>query len=432
MAGFNVAVGMYESVFNQVLSQIYAAIYPYLLSNISIDVNEAGFSTIQIDVKTTPTVTLQPSDEANAKIATIVDSFLQQNNVVDLPPSYKSALTAAATSATFIANFPDFMLHINYADGTPATTIDSASLVAHATVSTNGPDSELGFQLLTGAINIPDNRILNGLLNNALLLYLIEYLNDKILSPIKIPMLGINSLHVSVPRPVVEQSYFIAYSDLVPSTSLTSIATNPLPWPKDGIFIAADIPTLQAAAGIVFPLGPSEGFNWEIFSGNVSAQVNLPTISSISADGFISATITADARCQLTMKTPPFVPNITFGPSATAEAAATLTASVANNEVSLVLQGTPSLNFSFDWGIPGSINWFFTPYEAALEVALNDVLLPIIASKLDGVNIPIYEIPKVSIDYGGSNSINIQLDSAKASGLNDNILVVTAVATASN
>lgn len=419
MAGFDVAAGMFESTFNSTLSKFYNALYPTLLKG-SINVGEMDIASVDFDFKASPTVSLQPSDEAKQHIKTAIEKCC--------PPGTKmSSLHEIASAATFTAMASDIALKINYKNhATPQTTIPSSSLVVHATITV--ANSNLTVKLLRATVTIPKNKVLTELLNNAFVPYLLDYLNTKILGPIQIPPLGFKSLKISTPLPVIRGSYFTVFSSLgaTPST-----IPAPLPWPKNGVYAAVDIPALEAASRIIFPLGPQENFSWEIFSGHVGVTVNAPNISGINDDGSISASIEANVSCQLKMEMPWPYPDVTIGPSATAALACTLRPVVENGELKIVPEGIPIPTFSFDWGIPCWINWIFYPLEAGLAAALNAVLGPLVGEAIKIPGIPVYSIPDINIDFGGDAKVKISIDQANPSGLNGSFLVVTAQAAVS-
>ena len=433
--GFNVAAGMYQSTLNSVLQQVYNALYPDLLKG-NIDIKKVDISSVDFDIQAPPSVKLVPSGEANAFIKAAFETAFETAcdakraepgyEVLTVAASDKSAALKMASSATFTANVSKLALTVYYANGS-SSKIPSASLVVHATITVDGSDSDMTVKILGATITIPNEPAMTGVLNNALVPYLIDYLNTKILGPIKIPPLAYKSLALSAPLPVVQQSYLTAFSALG-STPPTVPA--PLSWPKDGIYVAIDISTMEAAARTIFPLGPQDNFRWKIFSGHVGATLNTPTISSINADGSINAMIEANASCQLTMKTSWPLKNISFGPSATASLACTLRPLIEYGELKIVPEGIPIPNFSFDWGISGWANRLFSPLETGLAAALNANLGPLIANALKIPGIPIIKIPAISIDFEGGK-IQFAIDRAVPSCL-DSLLVVTTKVTVSS
>ena len=429
MTEFDVATGMYESALNALLTQLYNALYPNFLKE-KINVGEVGISYVDSDIQGPPTVSLAPSADAKAHIAaafeTLYNAQRAKAGVKAMAVSDKSAILDIASSATFTVNVSKLALTVNYSNGSSPTKIPSAALVVHAMVSVDGSDSNLTFKLLGGTVTVPSDPTLTQLLNKAFLPYLIGYLNKKIFSPIKIPPLGYKSLHLSAPLPVVQQKYLTAFSAL---GSTPPNIPAPLPWPKDGVYIAADNSAMEAAAGIIFPLKGREKFSWDIISGHVGATVNSPKISHINADGGINASIEANASCQLTLHTPWPHHNVSFDPSATAGLSCTLRPLVEGRELKVVIESTPTTSFSFDWGLPSSINWLFSPLEAGLAAAINDTLGRLIADALRNLEIPILQIPVIPIDFGGGKKISIAIDEATPRGLNGSLLVVSAQAT---
>ena len=427
MSGFDVAAGVHQSILNDsLLPQVYTALYPTFLKG-SIDINEVGISSIDYDIQGAPMVNLQPSEHAKAHIAAALEEHLAKKGVVGMSAANKSALLAAVSSATFSANISKLALTINYTDGSPSTVVPSAPMVVHATISVNGENSNLTLEIVHATITIPDNPTLTKILNNGILNYLTDYLNKNILSAITIPPLKFASLQIGAPLPVVQQSFFATFS-AIGSSPVT--IPKPLPWPTDGVFIAADIPTLEAAAGSVFPVGPQSNFNWEIISGHIGATVNVPKIIQIEDDGQVLVSIQANASCQLTMQTPWPIPNVSFGPSATATLTGFVNPLIEDNEFKIAIASFPAFNFSFSWGFPTILEYLFYPIQAALAAALNAILGPIINDALQNIKIHITDIPDIPIDLGADKKITISIaNQATPRGLNGNLLVLTTQAT---
>ena len=430
MAGFDVAAGMYETTFNSVVTQFYHALYPNFLKG-SVQVDEVGISSVAFDIQAPPTVSLAPSQTAKGHIKAAFESIHQNKYSQQLavaPASNKSTLLEMASSATFTVTASKVALTVNYSSGSSPTKVPSASLVAHATVAVDD-DSNLTVKIVSGTVSVPNNPALTELLNKALIPYLIKYLDENILDPIKIPPLVFKSLKLSTPLPVVQQSYFNVFSSL---GSGPHNIPKPLPWPKNGIYVAADIATMEAAARTYFPMGPKEEFSWKVISGEVGATVNAPTISNISADGSISAKIEAEAVCQLTLHTTWPIPNVSFGPKATAGLACELRALVEDSEVKVAFANIPNISFSFDWGIPGIWKYLLEPLEEGLSAALNGILGNLIGDLLKKLKISIYKIPTIPIDFGDGKKIQISIDQATPTGYQGSLLVVTAQATVTN
>ena len=336
--GFDVATGISESALNALLPKIYKALYPTFLKD-TINVDEVGISSVTFNIQAPPTICLATCDRAKAVIKAAVEDLFSTNHAT-LSAERKSTILDVASSASFTVTAPKVALTVNYSNGSPSTKIPSASLEAYATVNVEGTKSELTFKILSGTIDIPGNPTLSQLLNKALLPFLTDYLNKNIFTAIKIPPLGYKSLKFSAPLPVVSQALLAAFSSL---GSTPPTIPGPLPWPQDGLFIAADIATLEAAANLVFPLGPQQNFSWNIFSGHVGATLSEPKVTNIADDGTISASIEANASCQLTMDTPSPLPNLSLGPSATASLGCSLRPSVDGGELKVTIASIPSL-----------------------------------------------------------------------------------------
>ncbi len=429
---FDVAVGMHESVINAMVKEIYNAIYSVLLKG-NIKVDKMGISSVNYDFQSSPVLSLEQSGHAIEKIKSSLETAYfasVQGQSSSKTKSQSSALVsemlAVVSSATFSLEVSKIALTVNYLNKKKTSFI--ASLEAHATISVE--DSSLAPTILAGTINIPGDPVLTQLINNAFIPELISYLNDNVCKPIKIPPLEYGSLQVSTPIPTVQNSYFTAFSAL---GSTPPKIPSPISWPTDGIYIAADSALFEAAAGTIFPLGPQQNFDWTVFSGHVGATVNVPKLSSVNNDGSINAKIEVNASCQLSVDTHiPFVGRVSFGPSATASVAGTFRAYVKDGDVKLRPEGIPIPNFSFNWGFPSSINWFFDPLEEGLAVALNAALGPLIANALAIPGFKVYHIPEINIPFSKELNVKITIDDVTPSGMNSEMILVDSKITVSS
>lgn len=419
---YNIAAGMDNTLLNTVISKVYSAVYPNLFKG-SYAVNQMGFSTIDYDFNTAPTVGLTTAGNLVDAIEVAIksDKKVKEANV---KASDVRAIADAASQASLTLNC-GLNLTINYLNGsTPTVTPATLQAVVNVQTSNAGGQNVITFQIVSGtAATVPPENILDQVLNNALVPYLIQELNSNLLGPIQVPMLQFESLQVTLPEIAVQSPNIVGYSNI--GTTRPSIPA-PASWPSNCIFAATDATALKAAASIPFPIGPSTGFNWDIVSGTVGATVNAPSNVIVNADGSIAATITADAVAQLTLHTPWPLPNVNFGPKATAAISATFQPSVQNGVVEVKLIGAPIPTFSFDWGIPGWINWVFDPIEAGLADALNEILGPLLSGVLNIPPIPVYKIPEINFTVEGI-AFNISIGSATTSEM-DSMLLISAQA----
>jgi hypothetical protein len=409
-----------------VVAQVYSALYPKLLTN-TFNVSQQGIASVAIDINQSPTVSLTQSEAAKHYFEESLDSNVHGPTSA-LAPALRAKLVALATAATFDASAPSVALTVNYTNGATPTHV-SASLSATLSIqgSVQGSQNILTVQVIQATLTIPSNPALAEILNNAFVpTFLVPYINTSLLGPIQVPTLGFSSFQVSMPAIAVQSPYVTAYSAL---GSTQPDVPPPSNWPTGCIFVAVDDAVLQSAAGTVFPLGPSTGFSWEIVSGQVGAQV-LPPTFVINSDGSITATMTANASAQLTLHTPDSLPNVNFGPSATATLTATVLPSVSNGALQISLEGIAIPTFSFDWGIPSWINWLFDPLEDGLAAALNALLGPLLGNVLKFPPITVYTLPTISFVFSGS-TINITITNAKTSSQNS-LLVVQAQTTISS
>jgi hypothetical protein len=418
---YNIAVGMDNSTLNKIISEVYTSIYPNIFKS-TIDIGQLGIASVGFDINVSPTVNFNPSSE----IKSYFEDVLKTNKLgatSNLSTEDTSKIVEMAVAASF-GTVTSIELTINYINGTSTSVNATLNAIINIQTSTEGGQNLLTVNAVSGTITTdPSEPILEGLLNNVFIPLLIPYLNNNILSPIKIPALQYGSLIVSLPVPVIQFPDLVTYSAL--GTMQPDIPA-PSSWSSDCVFVAMDTAALTAAASIPFPLGPGTGFNWEIIDGRVEAQVHAPTNMQVNSDGSLSASIVADVLAQLTLHTPWPLPNVSFGPKAQASLAVTFKPSVDNGNVYIAIEGVPIPTFSFDWGIPSWINWLFYPLEAGLAAALNAILGPLIGNILKFPPIKVFTIPQISFSLAGQ-TINIMLDEATTSSKNSMLLIDTQV-----
>ncbi|MCG5053137.1 MAG: hypothetical protein KA712_09275 [Myxococcales bacterium] len=429
--GFDIAAGLDNGTLNTLIAQVYAAVYPSLFRD-TIQVNEAGISSVSFDINQAPTALLTLSEADREQLEKAYKKALAVHASATSAESLAAKTVAAATTATLGLQASSVALTVNYTGGGTPTQV-TASLAATVSIDAAvvSGNNVLTVQVVTAALNIPGQSALQALLNEGFVPgFLIPYLNQNILSPIQIPALAYGSLQVSMPVPVVNAPYVTAYSAL---GATPPDVPPPSTWPTGCVYVATDVAALTAAASIPFPIGPSTGFDWKIISGEARAQVLPPQGITINADGSLTATAVANASAQLTVHTPWPLPNFSFGPSATASLTATLQPSVVNGELVVQVAGIVLPSFSFSWGsIPDWVEWILSPLLDGLADALNAVFGPLIKDALSGLSIPVYTIPSISIPLAGKE-ISVHVNQATTSATAGNsLLLVQAKASVSS
>ena len=422
---YDIVAGMDNATLNKIISQVYKAVYPSLFKS-TIDVNTMGIKSVTFDINAAPIVSIKPTLDTKKYLQESLKTF--KSSTVIVSPAYSAKLIKLAAAATFEITAPSVGLTINYPTGNPISTNATLRIAVNIQTSTTGGKNIFTVKIISASINLnPSEPVLESLLNQAFIPYLIPYLNTNILNPIIIPALQFSSIQVSLPVPVVQLPFLTTYAAL--GTVQPDIPA-PSTWPANCIFVGVDSNVLLKAAAIPFPLGPEANFDWNIISGKVGAQVHAPSPIKINADGSISTSIMADVVAQLTLHTPWPLPNVSFGPRASASISATLKPQVVNGQLSLILQGISVPTFSFDWGIPSYIGWLFYPLQAGLSLALNAILGPLISNVLKLIPpIPIYTLPAIPITLG-SKTIHININQATTSSINS-LLVISAQASVS-
>jgi hypothetical protein len=426
MPSFDVVAGFDTAELNAAIATFYHTVYPNLLKN-EINIGELGIASVGFDVKAPPTAELVPSLAARAHIEGLLAAPTGQlAPVAEAPPETRTAIIDAAAQATFSLSIPQLELTINYTDGNPPTVIEAAATVELGI----GTETSSGHNFLTliaiaGSVSIPADPDLAAIINNGAINTLLDYLNTQVLTPLTIPALQYNSLTVSVPVPVVQEGYALAFSAL--GLAPPDIP-GPVAWPHNTLFFAADGALLTAAANTVLPIGPSDSFNWTIVSGSVGATVGPvdPGGVTINGDGSLNARVPCNAEAELTVDLPWPLPNITFGASATVNLAATATASVNAGELSFTLDSIapPTFDFTFD-GLPSWISEFLG--LDALADALGAVLAPLITQIVKGLTFPVLSIPSEEITLNGSTyTLSVsQVNISAIQGPQGELLLVT-------
>ena len=422
---YDVVAGVDSDTFHNLVKEFYKALYPAILTG-QLPINALGIAAVGFDINEVPYATFGPSQTAR-------DYF--EHGVTEAKwgltdaatPEHRSTLVELASAAAFDFAAPNIILSMTFTNGKPPRTIN-CSLTGTITIQTGTTSGQnfLTGEIMAATLALPSEPGIAKVLNETFVPLLISYLNSNLLNAINIPQLAYKSVQLSMPVPVVTKGYLNVYSAL---GSVQPDIPPPASWPAGCVLIGTDVAVLQAAVGTIFPMGPSTGFNWEIISGQVGAQVLPPNPIVINGDGSLTATIAANADCQLTLHTPNWLPNVSFGPSATASITATLLPSVSNGELQVSIEGIPTPHFSFDWGIPGWINWLFSPLEDGLSDALNAILGPLLGQVLTFPPISIMSLPTPSFHLAGK-TITLTIDQATTGNVNS-LLSVQAQATLS-
>jgi hypothetical protein len=410
MTNYDIAAGLDEATLNELVGQLHQKIYPSVLRG-SFYVGALGIASVGFDIDEAPTARLVPSSAARTQLKAEFDNLAFGGQKLKLSDEDRAALLELAAQASFELTAPSVKLNINYSSG-GEPTVFVASLDADLTVvtSTSGGADTLTAEIVRATVTIPKDPDFAEVLNRVFVPQLILYLNENLLRPIQVPLLQFGSLTVSLPAPAVQTPNLVAYSAL--GTAQPDVPP-PSAWPSGCVFIGTDAAALTAAVGCLFPIGPSEGFNFKIISGSVGAQIKKPSAVVISGDGSVTATIEASAWANLKVRV--VIKDFTFGPTATAGLTATMKPSVVHNQLKLTIVGCPIPTFDFHWGvIPRPIEWLVKPLLNKLAEALNSVLGPLINDALAIPPIPVHRIPTIAFTIGGTEA-NVVVEQAATS-----------------
>jgi hypothetical protein len=426
---YDIAAGVDNPTLNMLASQLYTTLYPNIFKN-TFNIGSGGLVSVVMDINQSPTVYIAQSEQAHEFITRHIT---QDNHLTALSQSSQQALIDKFTQGSFDVKLPSVALSVvSQPDGQPQqTTLLVAAVNATASISTQvvAKVNSLTITINTATLvavppyDTPGYAALIALLNGLFVPVLVDYLNKSLLKDIIIPALEFESIVVSMPVPVVQNPFLVAYS------ALGSTQPDPGPasgWPMNCGFAAVDTNVLQQLANIPFPLGPSDSFDWDIISGQVQAQVLAPTNIMINADGSVTGSITAKASATLTIHTPWPLPNLDIGPTASATVTATFIPSVQNKALFIKANGLPAFNFDFNFEpIPDWIQYILDPLLDGLNTALNAVFGPLISNIIPPIEV--YTIPDISFSIEGTN-VNININDATTSrgGPDNNLLLVRA------
>ncbi len=417
MPSFDIVFGLDNATLNTEIAEFYKAVYPNLLKH-EVSVEHLNIASIGFDVQVAPTASLTPSAAARAHMEQVLANPAGELAAVgQLSPEAHAAITEAAVNASFDLSSPQVEFTVNYSDGA-SPTIVSGAVTATLSVQTSTDSSGknyLTLQALTGTISVSSSPVLAELLNNIAITPLLEYLNTDILTPFEVSALQLNSLTISMPVPVVQNGYLLAFSALGATQPDVPGAST---WPSGTVFVGSDAAVLVAAANTVLPVGPSTGFNWEVISGTAGATVGPVGTGgvTINGDGSLTIQVPCNAEAQLTVHTPSVLPNFTFGPTATAVLSATGTPAVVNGELQVTINSVNPPSFDFSWGdIPFWIMPILNPLFAGLATALGAVLAPLVTAALGGKTFSVLTLPTPEVSLDGS-SYRLAITQASTSG----------------
>lgn len=424
---YDIAAGMDNTTLNSVLKQVYKALYPTVFKQ-KLDIKKLIFDSVEMDINEAPVAALVQS--ALLKSGDLLGTLIKDEPAlaeVKIPEESKKHLQKLLTASMFNIELPNVLLGINFTGGKSETVNTSINCSVNVKTSRKNNKNILTIIIVSGTLKIkPSKPELEATLNEYVVPVITGFLNETLLKAIEIPALEYGKLGVSMPVPVVSRPYFTAYSCIGNQQADIPAAKA---WPTDCIYISLNNKAMMAAASIPFPIGPTEGFSWGPFSGNVTAQVTEPDTLIINGDGGITATITAVAKAQLEMHNPWYLPDISFGPRARAQVTAIFKPSVVNGKLLLAMQSPPIPYFSFDWGFPTVFEYLLYPLIKGLTIALNALIGPLISKIFQLPPFEIFTLPLIDFTVLGKK-VTIKIDQATTSSL-DSAMLIKAKATVS-
>jgi len=418
---YDLVAGVDYATLSALVSQAYGRLYPTLFKTV-FTIGKYGVKCVDVDIDAAP-VFAAADDSAKAMLRA---AFAARDSAVS--GKDREAVLEGIAPATLSVSLPSVAVSVEFSGSAASVTVKAAlSTCASVATSVEAGKNKVTLRIVTGRISLPEIPFIEKILNEAVVPeFLIPYLNEKVLTPFAVEPLEFGGAAISLPVPCAGKELVTAAAAL--GHMQPDVPAPQTGWPAGCLFVAVDTAILHAAAGKVFPLGPSDSFKWGgggySFSGRVAAQVLSPDPIVINGDGSITGTITVQALAQLTVEV--FGIPVSFGPRATAGVSIKFRPSVEGSTLFLCAENIPTISFSYDWGLPNYLAWLVNLVGAGLTAALNAVLGPLVAQALSQAKIPVCNLPEISYTCEGIK-LTLRIDSASTQTCN-NFLAVAAQA----
>ena len=383
---YNLVAGMDDTYLDRLINDVYTEVYPALFKN-EIEVGIPGIKTVGFDINESPVVTFE-----------------------------STSLTSKSASSFFLQCPIILTLHyilLGHKDvkGKFEARVDIIT-------SDRKPD-EMKVKVVSAALD-SDSELIDDTFD-VFVSALILYLNNQVFQYIPIPTISHESITISTSVPVTQAPYLLGFAAI---GNIRPDIPAPSSWPTNSLFTGMDTTAIEEIATITFPAGPAKDFDWTIFKGKIAAQVHAPKQYTINEDGSLSGKVKIEVLAQLTMETPWPLPRIKFGPKAKATVKAELKPYVEDGDLLVSVENIPIPVFSFNWGMPTWINWFFVPLQTGLSFALNAALAPLLSNIFQLPDLKVLTLPVASFTLA-NKQIEISIPTASTSG-QDDLLLITA------
>lgn len=394
---FDVVAGIDEPTLNGLAASIYNASYPNLFKG-SIPVGQLDISSIDYDIRETPTFVLNPSNLLMDQFREILGQRFQSNEL--------EISVIETAQASFDVTFSAVSVTVNYSNGQPSTGPISVSVMAAAQAVVN-PDNSLAPRLSMAVITAQGDPTLSQILTNIFAPLLVDYLNTHVLAPIKLPVLSFLGASFSVPMVLTQGDTLLAFASLQPGTVVPPESSS---WPQSVAFIATDAPAINAVVDGALANDSLNGdWSWSFdlnlgiinIGLELDAQYNLGFSGANfelvpGSDEDVTASFNVSGSASFSAQGGPF--HLSFGANISGEVTATAAIDVVGQQVTAIFKSLDNIKVNVDFfGVPRILGSILD----LLANAFVPVLAGIIASSFSGKNFKLTTIPTIGFSIDG-------------------------------
>jgi hypothetical protein len=423
-AGYDLAVGADTNAVNTLSAAVYRGTYPKVFTG-AIHIGQLGIDSVAYDIQRAPVFNLKPSGMLAEAMR---ESFCGQNSNDDV-----AGVALEASKASFDGAFEVVSVTIHFAD---QKKVGPLSGVVHASAQAEVQiDSSLVLRFVTGKIEIsgidPD---LLDLLNKFFVPLLIQYLNDNVLSPIKIPPIAFEGAKFTMPEVVTQSGTLLAFSALQPSPVAIPPATA---WPGGVAFVGADALALNEVANAALgKLKIGDKWDWSCNVGVCTLKLHADYGLNLGGANFklraasgdhITGSISFSGRAQF--RGDCGVIGLSFGANLNGSGTVTARVQVRGQKVIVIFENLDKIDVRID--ITGSIPWPINKILGELIGAFSGAIASTVALFLRGKEFEVYTIPTINFTIAGVGFevtlTQLRLNTIEGAGRNV-LLMVTGLA----
>jgi len=390
-ATYDLVGGTDEAGLNQVAQAIYRGCYPSIFKGVQ-QIGAFGIKAVGYDIATAPVFHLRPSEMLRQAV---LEQATETLGAAD-PRCAEVAAEEARTS--FAVQIERIELTVE--GERPMSTTASLEIAARIKVNL---DRSLTLELTHGKLGIAGHPPIEDQLNKLFVPWLLEQLNQHVLSHIAIPAIDLLGIEFTTPVLGTQYPHLIAATSKVPDT-----AELPAPsfWPHGKVFVGADEEVLDSVvAAALADLKPSGEWSYGIdificdlhlraryWIGFANPHFHITPSSGNKYKVRIDLNGGADFQVKCKWSAEP-------GASARGHVAATARVEVnAQNEVVVIFESLDEV--SLDWSF-NYVPWWMDSAISSILGAFNPVTKLAVTEALRGKSFEVYTIPTIEANIAG-------------------------------